>query len=150
MHVAINRMFADKDYAFADPTVSKIADFESLKEFADAAEFDFQTSIASEYHQERIAIYEDRMQSWYDYGCFCLRNNKPIKGEESFREVLSRNPKHVSTLISHGALCCITEKFEESKVCLDTALSIQPKNIIAHVILVCSFYITLKIVGITL
>ena len=64
MHVAINKMLLDKDSAFADPTISKTADFEALKEFADAAEYDHQTKIVSEYHQERVAKYEDKMQSW--------------------------------------------------------------------------------------
>ena len=64
MHIAINKMLADKDRAFVDPTASKTADYESLKEFANAAEYDFQIKIALEYHQERVAKFEDRMEAW--------------------------------------------------------------------------------------
>ena len=66
MHVAINAILKNKDKAFSDPTVSKTADFESLKQFADMAEYDFQIAIAGDYHRERVAKYEDSMQSWYE------------------------------------------------------------------------------------
>ncbi len=64
MHIAINTLFADKDAAFRDPTLVKTADFDALKEFADMAEFDFQIQSAFEYHQERVAKYEDKMHAW--------------------------------------------------------------------------------------
>jgi hypothetical protein len=57
-------MFSNKESAFNDPTVSKTADFDSLKKFADEAEYDFRIDIASEYHQERVVKYENLMQSW--------------------------------------------------------------------------------------
>ena len=72
MHIAINKMLADKDRAFVDPTASKTADFESLKEFANAAEYDFQIKIATEYHQERVAKFEDRMEAWYGFNYYYI------------------------------------------------------------------------------
>ena len=65
MHVAINQMLSDKDQAFTDPTLGTSADFEALKEFADSAEYNFQIKKAFEYHQERVAKFEDRMDAWY-------------------------------------------------------------------------------------
>ena len=59
-------MLSSKDEAFADPTLGKTADFESLKHFADDAEYNFQIKKAFEYHQERVAKFEDKMDSWYE------------------------------------------------------------------------------------
>lgn len=133
-------MLTDKDRAFVDPTMSKTADFESLKEFADAAEYDFQIKIATEYHRERVAKYDDMMHAWYDYACFCLRNVESAKGEECLKEILSRNPKHVPALLSYGALCILNEKFEEWLVYHKAILDVYPKNTVAHVLMVIYFY----------
>ncbi|KND04050.1 uncharacterized protein SPPG_01495 [Spizellomyces punctatus DAOM BR117] len=127
MHLLINKMFRDKSTAFVDPTLTKTADFQILKNFADTAEVDHLTDLASRYHQERIVKYEDSMQAWFDYGCFCMRNGMMSKGEECFREILSKNPKHIPSLLAYGALCCIHERFEEARVYLVTAVELQPK-----------------------
>jgi hypothetical protein len=64
MHLAINKMLSDKDHAFTDPTLGRTADFESLKEFADTAEYNFQIRKAFDYHQERVAKFEDKKDAW--------------------------------------------------------------------------------------
>ncbi|KAJ3116252.1 Cilia- and flagella-associated protein 70 [Phlyctochytrium bullatum] len=91
-------MFNDKDSAFSDPTLSKTADFSTLKKFAEEAEEDNNINVAMSYHQERIAKYEDSFQAWFDYGTFCMRNGMQPKGIECFKEVLARNAKHIPRL----------------------------------------------------
>ncbi|KAJ1566520.1 Cilia- and flagella-associated protein 70, partial [Cladochytrium tenue] len=135
MHIAINKMFKDLNNAFVDPTASRTADFNMLKEFADGAEFDNNIPTAESYHKERVAKFEDSMQAWFDYGAFCLRNGMRPKGLECFREVLSRNPKHIPSLLAYGALCSCTEKFDEARVYLVTAADLQPKYFLARVVL---------------
>ncbi|KAI9363935.1 hypothetical protein DFJ73DRAFT_810162 [Zopfochytrium polystomum] len=135
MHIAINKMFKDTDDAFIDPSVSRTADFKHLKLFADRAEFENSLQIAASYHLERIAKFGDSMQAWFDYGSFCMRNGMPAKGEECFREILSRNDKHIPSLLACGSLCCCCEKFEESRVLLTTATELQPRYCLAAVVM---------------
>ncbi|KAJ3279301.1 Cilia- and flagella-associated protein 70, partial [Blyttiomyces sp. JEL0837] len=135
MHIAINKMFSEPESAFIDPTISKTADFSLLKKFADESEFDCQIHNASIYHQERIAKFEDSMQAWFDYGSFCMRSFMPEKGLECFREILSRNPKHIPSLLAYGSLCACQDKLEEARVHLATAVDLQPKYVLALTIL---------------
>ncbi|KAJ3056144.1 Cilia- and flagella-associated protein 70 [Rhizophlyctis rosea] len=130
MHIAINKIFHDKSHLFVDPTVSKTADFKMLKKFADAAELNYSVPIAVSYHQERLAKFEDSLQAWFDYGCFCQRTGMGDKGEECFKEILSRNSKHIPSLLAYGAVCCVNEKYEEARVYLVTAVETQPKYVL--------------------
>lgn len=75
----------------------------------------------------------------FDYSCFCLRNQLASLGEEGIREVLSRNAKHVPSLIGHGLICLSAEKFMESKTFLEKALELEPENIIAQTSMVLLF-----------
>jgi tetratricopeptide (TPR) repeat protein len=68
----------------------------------------------------------------YDYACFCLRNGESAKGEECLQEALSRNSKHIPSLLSYGALCCVKKEFEQSKICFSSVLDIDPENAMAH------------------
>ncbi|KAJ3045423.1 Cilia- and flagella-associated protein 70 [Rhizophlyctis rosea] len=135
MHIAINKIFHDKAQLFVDPTVSKTADFTMLKKFADSAELDHSIQIATSYHQERLAKFEDSLQAWFDYGCFCQRRGMGDKGEECFEEILSRNSKHIPSLLAYGSVCCVNEKYDEARVYLVTAVETQPKYILGLTIL---------------
>lgn len=64
MHVLLNKIFRDKRTLFADPTISKTADFQDLKRFADEAEIDADSERAGWYHRERVARFEDSAQAW--------------------------------------------------------------------------------------
>ncbi|KAL2919158.1 hypothetical protein HK105_201433 [Polyrhizophydium stewartii] len=130
MHVAINKVFSEREAEFVDPTINRSADFKALKEFADASELNCQPSIAAKYHLERVAKYEE-----FDYGCFSMRNGMPDKGEECFKEILSRNPKHVPTLLVYGAVCCAHERFEEAHVYLASAVQLEPRYVLANAFL---------------
>ncbi|KAI9098181.1 hypothetical protein DFS34DRAFT_619887 [Phlyctochytrium arcticum] len=135
MHLLINKTFRDRSTLFTDPTISKTADFQTLKEFADVAEADHAVDLAAGYHQERIVKYDDSMLAWFDYGCFCMRNGFMSKGEECYRMILSRNPRHIPSLLAYGALCCVNERFEESRVHLVTAVELQPKYVLGRTLL---------------
>ncbi|KAI9339399.1 hypothetical protein BDR26DRAFT_837865 [Obelidium mucronatum] len=142
MHISIHKMFKDVDSAFIDPAVLRTADFTMLKSFADQSELDHDVAVAATYHQERIAKYEDSLQTWSDYGAFCMRNMMASKGIECFKEILSRNPKHVPSLLAYGSICTSMEKYEEARVYLVTATELQPKYVLALTILGLFYEIT--------
>ncbi|KAH6577786.1 hypothetical protein BASA60_003862 [Batrachochytrium salamandrivorans] len=62
-----------------------------------------------------------------------MRNNHPDKGEECFREILSRHAKHVPTLLVYGAICCMRERMEEAHVCISDAVKLEPECILANI-----------------
>jgi len=137
MHISFNKIIkigSNKDVLEVDPDKLKTKEFNSLKEFADSCEVDRKFSQAALYHQERIARWEDSYQAWFDYGCFCMRCGMTIRGEECFKEILSKNDKHIPSLIAYSAICCIEEKYEESQLYIECACKLQPKNVIAHTV----------------
>jgi hypothetical protein len=50
--------------------------------------------------------------------------------------VLSRQPKHIHSLLAYGLICLAAEKFEESRVFIEAAVAAEPKNALANTILV--------------
>ncbi|KAI8835610.1 hypothetical protein BJ741DRAFT_607390 [Chytriomyces cf. hyalinus JEL632] len=142
MHICMHKMFKDVEAAFIDPSVLRTADFGMLKSFADQNELDHDVPMAASYHQERIAKYEDSLQTWFDYGAFCMRSLQMSKGVECFREILSRNSKHVPSLLACGAICTSLEKYEEARVYLVTAVDLQPKYVLALTMLGLYYEIT--------
>ncbi|KAJ8327947.1 hypothetical protein QVD99_006319 [Batrachochytrium dendrobatidis] len=133
MHVAINQIFSKREPKFVDPAMDRLADFHSLKEFADVAEFNGKYSISARYHLERVAKYEDTISAWFDYGCFMMRTNSLEKGEACFKEILSRNSKYVPALLVYGAICCAHEKLDEAHVYMTSAVKLEPKCILSNV-----------------
>ncbi|KAJ3355461.1 Cilia- and flagella-associated protein 70 [Entophlyctis luteolus] len=142
MHISIHKMFKDVDSAFTDPSVIRTADFSMLKSFADQSELDNDFALASVYHKERIAKYDDSIQTWFDYGASCMRNSQSSKGVECFKELLARNSKHIPTLLAYGAICTSAEKYEEARVYLVTATELQPKHVLSLTILGLFYQIT--------
>ncbi|KAH6572162.1 hypothetical protein BASA50_005685 [Batrachochytrium salamandrivorans] len=133
MHVSIDKIFTKKQEKYIDPTIDFQKDLCTLKEYADAAEKNGQLQISTKYHLERVAKYDDTITTWFDYGCFTMRNNHPDKGEECFREILSRHAKHVPTLLVYGAICCMRERMEEAHVCISDAVKLEPECILANI-----------------
>lgn len=97
MHVSINEMFKNPEKLIKSPVAEKRSDLVNLKKYADLAEQDQQVEIGTFYHSERVAKYEDNLQVWFDYACFCKRANQPNKADECFKEILSRDSKHIPT-----------------------------------------------------
>ncbi|KAI8618763.1 hypothetical protein BC830DRAFT_1107404 [Chytriomyces sp. MP71] len=142
MHICIHKMFKEVDSAFLDPSILRTADFTMLKAFADQSELDHDIPVAGTYHQERIAKYEDSLQTWFDYGAFCMRSGQSSKGVECFKEILARNAKHVPSLLAYGAICTSMENYEEARVYLVTAAELQPKYVLALTLLGLFYEIT--------
>ncbi|KAI9204949.1 uncharacterized protein BJ171DRAFT_423701, partial [Polychytrium aggregatum] len=130
MHISTAQMFKNRVALAEDPTISRTADFNSLKSFADREETERNLHVAALYHQERVSKYEESMQAWFDYGCFCVRTGLPSKGEECFKEILQRNQKHIPSLLGYGSLCCVNERYEEARVFFNRVTEIQPKYVL--------------------
>ncbi|KAJ3022692.1 Cilia- and flagella-associated protein 70 [Thoreauomyces humboldtii] len=135
MHSVLTETFRDRKRTAAAAISSTSDDFQVLKAWAADAEMDRWVAGAERWHRERVVRFEDSMQAWFDYGCFCLRNGMPDKGEECFKEILGRNAKHIPSLLAYGSYCCVNERFEEARVFLVTAVSLQPKYVMALTIL---------------
>jgi len=147
MHMQINKMFKQGPAAL-DGVLPQGVDYNGLKLLAEEAEGENVISLAVNYHRERIAMDEENVQGWFDYGTFCLRYNMRDKAEECFREVLQRNPKHIPTLIAFGAMCATQERIEQAHVFLKSAVDIQQHYSLGLAVLV-SHHISLLICMIT-
>ncbi|KAJ1551557.1 Cilia- and flagella-associated protein 70, partial [Nowakowskiella sp. JEL0078] len=136
-HIVLSQMFQTKNALESSINTTKVEknEYLTLKQFAEAAEYDLEIEIANKYHDERLAKYDDSMQVWFDFACFCMRNGMIEKGEECFRIILSRHPRHVPTLIAYGAICANCENFEEARVYLVTSMELQPKYVLIKTIL---------------
>jgi Ni2+-binding GTPase involved in maturation of urease and hydrogenase len=97
MHISINEMFKGPEKLIKSPMAEKRSDLVSLKKYADLAEQDRHVEIGTFYHSERVSTYEDNLQVWFDYACFCKRVNQFNKADECFKETLSRDSKHIPT-----------------------------------------------------
>ncbi|TPX60566.1 hypothetical protein PhCBS80983_g01686 [Powellomyces hirtus] len=134
MHSVLTSTFRDRKRTTTPPATTA-DDFHILKSWAMDAETDRWVAGAERWHRERVVRFEDSMQAWFDYGCFCLRNGMTDKGEECFKEILGKNSKHIPSLLGYGSYCCINERFEEARVFLVTAVELQPKYVMGLTIL---------------
>ena len=65
-----------------------------------------------------------------------MRNDMSNKGEECFKEILSRDSNHIETLLVYGGLICTTrESFEEARTYIETAVQLEPDFVIANIFL---------------
>jgi hypothetical protein len=63
MHSVINNVYSANEQ---NEKVSKsVVELNSLKEFAENAEWNRQIDVAAKYYKERIARYEDNFHAWY-------------------------------------------------------------------------------------
>ena len=68
--------------------------------------------------QDLIAKNRTDVESWYEYGAFCMRVGDTSKAEESFRELVSIDQHHEKALIVLGVLSMLSERFAD--VCIST------------------------------
>ncbi|TPX37150.1 hypothetical protein SmJEL517_g01059 [Synchytrium microbalum] len=144
MHSAINTIFTNPSILTTQPALPypitpspdlttasgrRQAASVALARYADEAERDGDLQAASSYHRERIARDEDDADAWFDYAAFELRTGG--KGVETLKEVLSRWPNHVNSLIAHGAMVSAAGEQIEARVCLQAAVEGRPNNILA-------------------
>ncbi|KAJ3371784.1 hypothetical protein HDU91_004929 [Kappamyces sp. JEL0680] len=132
MHSVLGDIY-DGESAGQSKAQTSAAEMSSLKEFADEAEWSRHISVATKYHQQRIAKFEDNL---FDYGAFCLRNHLEDLGREAIREILSRNAKFVPALLAHGMLSLCQEKYDEARTFLTGVLEIEGENILGNTLMV--------------
>ena len=128
MQSAIEQVFGTEDKTISESKQENTKVVNVLKSFADLSEKEGNTESAKQYHLERIARYQDNNTVWFQYAAFCMRNQMYLTGEESFREILSRNAKHVPSLLAYGAICHMNNRSDEAHVCLNAAYKLQPTN----------------------
>ena len=109
-------------------------DIEQLRGFALEAEERNSIDIAAKYHQDIVAKNRGDVQSWYEYGTFCMRIGDMSKAEECLREVVTIDQQHVSALIMLGVVAAQTERFQLADNYLDVATGLGPQNVAAWTI----------------
>ncbi|KAI8911084.1 hypothetical protein EDD86DRAFT_246421 [Gorgonomyces haynaldii] len=127
MHKTLHEFFKQVDQEKNLQVLAQAGGQEALLQFAQIAEQDGNISIAAKYHQERVAK--------LDYGQFCMRQQMPAKAEECFREILSRNPKHILTLLTFGSITALKQHYEEARVYLHKAVDADPNNVLSNTVL---------------
>ncbi|XP_025059611.1 cilia- and flagella-associated protein 70 isoform X2 [Alligator sinensis] len=132
MHIALNQVLSQDT---AVPTLPTFASCEQLRLFAHEAEVIGDYELASLYYQQRVARDRQNIQSWLDYGAFCLLTEEDIKAQECFREALSLNPSHLYSLLLCGIAAVMMEHYEEAEIFFEDASCLEPSSILAWTLL---------------
>ncbi|XP_065588572.1 cilia- and flagella-associated protein 70 [Cyrtonyx montezumae] len=128
MHVALNQLLYEE--AASPPLRIRMTD-EQLWLFAREAEVNKDYKLASLYHQQRIAQDQHNIQSWLDYGAFCLLLQDALKAQECFREALSQDPHHVQSLLLCGIVAVMLRHYEEAEIFFEDACCLEPSHVVA-------------------
>jgi hypothetical protein len=65
-----------------------------------------------------------------------MRSQMTDLGEEGFKDIIRRNPKHTNSLLGHALNCITNENYEECRVFLEEALSNNQESVLINSILV--------------
>ncbi|XP_053936531.1 cilia- and flagella-associated protein 70 [Cuculus canorus] len=133
MHVALNKILSEE--AAAPPASLSLTTKEQLLLFAREAEADKDYKLASLYHQQRVAQDQRNIQSWLDYGAFCLLLEETTKAQECFRQALSLDHHHIQSLLLCGIVAAVLQRYEEAEIFLEDACCLEPFNIVAWTII---------------
>ncbi|XP_009078393.1 PREDICTED: tetratricopeptide repeat protein 18, partial [Acanthisitta chloris] len=128
MHVALNQFLFEEDASPAPPSCTTQ---EQLWLFAREAEVNKDYKLATLYHQQRIAQDQHNIQSWLDYGAFCLLHEEATKAQECFQEALRLDPQHTQSLLLCGVTAVLLQHYEEAEVFFEDACCLEPSSIIA-------------------
>ena len=133
MHKVISNLYGDNavECSMDDNAL------DSLKSFADDAEWNREIQLAARYHQERVAKFNENLTTWFDYSTFCMRNLLEDIGQEGLKEIIGRNDQHLEALLAYGMICYCEEKYEESKALIDQVLKIKPDSVVGNTFMVC-------------
>jgi tetratricopeptide (TPR) repeat protein len=129
MHTVLYEMFQQTGMPSNNQNSEEI---EKLKELADVAEWNQKPELALKYHKERISIYEENVNVWFDFCAACMRFGMIDIGEEGIKEIISRKPRHLNSLLAHAMNCMSHEKYEEAHIFLKEALGLDPKSVYVH------------------
>uniref|UniRef100_A0A8D2Q3P2 Cilia and flagella associated protein 70 n=1 Tax=Varanus komodoensis TaxID=61221 RepID=A0A8D2Q3P2_VARKO len=128
MHVALNQQSPS-------PPPPSFTTSEQLRLFAREAQVNGDYDVASTYYQERLARDHQDIQSWLDYGAFCLLTENNLKAQECFREAVALDPNHLHSLLLCGIMSVMLENYEEAEVFFENATCLEPTSIQAWTIL---------------
>ena len=109
MHGTLNKSFA---FSTADLVAPVSIEVKDIRHFAKEAEGRGLLELAAKYHQECIARMRTDVESWYDYGCFCMRAGDFAKAEECFREGVALDQKHGPSIMLAAVIAWSNEQFD--------------------------------------
>ncbi|NWV61602.1 CFA70 protein, partial [Malurus elegans] len=128
MHIALNKLLSEEDVSSAPPSLTTS---NQLGLFAREAEADRNFDLACLFHKQRIAQDQHNVQSWLDYGAFCLLHETTTKAQECFQQALRLDPEHVQSLLLCGIMAVMLQHWEEAEIFFEDACCLDPSNIIA-------------------
>ncbi|XP_068062591.1 cilia- and flagella-associated protein 70 isoform X3 [Anomalospiza imberbis] len=128
MHIALNKLLSGEDVSPAPPpnTTRK-----QLLLFAREAEANKDLKLASLFYTQRIARDQRDIQSWLDYGAFCLLYEDATKALECFQQALCLDPQHIQSLLLCGIVAVKLQRYEEAEIFFEDACCLEPSSIIA-------------------
>uniref|UniRef100_A0A670K378 Cilia and flagella associated protein 70 n=1 Tax=Podarcis muralis TaxID=64176 RepID=A0A670K378_PODMU len=126
MHVALNQV---------SPPPPSFTTSEQLRLFAREAQNNGDYNLAATYYQERLSRDRQDIQSWLDYGTFCLLTENNLKAQECFREAVSLDPNHLPSILLCGIMAVMLENYEDAEVFFEDATCLEPSSILAWTIL---------------
>ncbi|KAJ7305728.1 hypothetical protein JRQ81_010094 [Phrynocephalus forsythii] len=132
MHVALNQVLSHQS---PSPPLPTYTTSKQLRLFAHEAQANEDYLLAATYYQERLARDRQDIESWLDYGAFCLLTEDTLKAQECFREALALNPKHLHSLLLCGITAVMLENYEEAEVFFEEATCLEPSSVLAWTIL---------------
>ncbi|XP_072791682.1 cilia- and flagella-associated protein 70 isoform X3 [Taeniopygia guttata] len=128
MHIALNKLLSEEDVSPAPPPNTTM---KQLLLFAREAEANKDLKLASLFHRQRIARDQRHIQSWLDYGAFCLLHEDATKALECFQQALCLDPQHTQSLLLCGIVAVKLQRFEEAEIFFEDACCLEPSSIIA-------------------
>ncbi|XP_077643068.1 cilia- and flagella-associated protein 70 [Lonchura striata] len=128
MHIALNKLLSEEDVSPAPPPNTTM---KQLLLFAREAEANKDLKLASLFHKQRIARDQHHIQSWLDYGAFCLLYEDATKALECFQQALCLDPQHTQSLLLCGIVAVKLQRYEEAEIFFENACCLEPSSIIA-------------------
>ncbi|XP_063270336.1 cilia- and flagella-associated protein 70 isoform X8 [Prinia subflava] len=128
MHIALNKLLSEEDVSPAPPSCTTR---EQLLLFAREAEANKDFKLASLFYEQRIARDQRSIQSWLDYGAFCLLHEDDTKAKECFQQALCLDSNHIQSLLLCGIVAVKLQHYEEAEIFFEDARCLEPSNIVA-------------------
>ncbi|NXR21834.1 CFA70 protein, partial [Cinclus mexicanus] len=128
MHIALNKLLSGEDVSPAPPSC---ATRKQLWLFAREAEANKDFKLASLFYKQRIARDQRSIQSWLDYGAFCLLYEDATKAQECFQQAICLDPQHIQSLLLCGIAAVKLQHYEEAEIFFEDACCLEPSSIIA-------------------
>ncbi|XP_070616887.1 cilia- and flagella-associated protein 70 isoform X3 [Erythrolamprus reginae] len=132
MHVALNQVLSLQTPSPPPPVYTTM---EQLQLFAREAQVNGDYSLASTYHQERLSRNPQDIQSWLDYGAFCLLTENNLKAQECFREAVGLDANRLPSVLLCGIMAVMLQNYEEAEVFFEDATCVEPNSVVAWTML---------------